>query len=316
MTSLRRLALAAAWLACVALLAAGSAGLVAGLSHAPGSTSRAELTWAADEAIRPGLEGSAADLARLSGDVHRLGLQGRAALAALVGRDQAVVADAIDEGGSLITTITAEGQALGRRLGSLPGAGAGMEGRFGADVLRTYDGIESALAATSGLAESWATFTAGSTNANRLVTLLERHDADAGEAARLGSRGSYGAALAALAEATAALDEAGALRDQLENTTDVSILDEWISRNRALDTALGRLYRALRASQGVVTAEVRAAARAEQAAQDRLPPDTRGLVVIMADVARGGLNQAVIAIEEVRGSLSEAVAALDPGTGP
>lgn len=311
MTTLRRLALGVAWIACVALLAAGSAGLVAGLTHPPGSTARAELTWAADEAIRPGLEAASTGLARLSGDVDRLGLQGRAALAALVARDQEVVAGAVAEGTSLIATIEADSQALGRQLGSLPGAGAGMEGRFGADVLRTYDGIEGALAGASGLAESWATFTSGSANATRLITLLEAHDMDAGEAARLGSKGSYAAALTALGRSTAALDEATRLRDELENTTDVSVLDEWISRNRDLDVALGRLYRALRSSRGVVTTAVRDAAAAERAAQERLPPDTRGLVVIMADVARGGLNQAVIAIEEVRGTLATAVAALD-----
>jgi hypothetical protein len=39
----------------------------------------------------------------------------------------------------------------------------------------------------------------------------------------------------------------------------------------------------------------------------RLPGDTRGLVVIMVDIAQGGLNQAVISIEEARGSLAGAL---------
>ena len=38
----------------------------------------------------------------------------------------------------------------------------------------------------------------------------------------------------------------------------------------------------------------------------RCPPDARALVVILGDVARGGLNQAVIVIEEARGRLLEA----------
>jgi adenosylcobinamide amidohydrolase len=42
-----------------------------------------------------------------------------------------------------------------------------------------------------------------------------------------------------------------------------------------------------------------------------LPPDTRGLVVIMADIGRGGMNGAVITIEEAKGKLS---AALDADT--
>ena len=44
----------------------------------------------------------------------------------------------------------------------------------------------------------------------------------------------------------------------------------------------------------------RVAAEAEARAQ--LPPDTRGLVIIMAEIGRGGMNRAVIAIEEARAS--------------
>ena len=56
-----------------------------------------------------------------------------------------------------------------------------------------------------------------------------------------------------------------------------------------------------------MTDRVRDAFAAEQAARAQLPSDTRGLVVIMSDIARGGLNQAVIAIEEARGALSAAL---------
>jgi len=46
-------------------------------------------------------------------------------------------------------------------------------------------------------------------------------------------------------------------------------------------------------------------------AQQQLPPDTRALVVIMSDIARAGLNQAVIKIEEGRGKLADAIALLN-----
>jgi hypothetical protein len=49
------------------------------------------------------------------------------------------------------------------------------------------------------------------------------------------------------------------------------------------------------------------AIEAERQARSRLPGDSSGLVVIMSDLAQGGLNQAVIAIEEARGSLSDAL---------
>ena len=53
-----------------------------------------------------------------------------------------------------------------------------------------------------------------------------------------------------------------------------------------------------------MTEAVRKAFDDEQKARKRLPVDTRPLVVIMNDVAQGGLNQVVISIEETRGSLS------------
>ena len=81
----------------------------------------------------------------------------------------------------------------------------------------------------------------------------------------------------------------------------------WIDRNAAYDAALRRLYEALLDSKGQVTDHVRAAFDGEQAARRELPPDTRGLVVIMSDIAQGGLNQAVIAIEEARGALASAI---------
>ena len=60
-------------------------------------------------------------------------------------------------------------------------------------------------------------------------------------------------------------------------------------------------------ARGRVTDDVRAAFAAEKEARARLPEDMRGLIVIMAEVAQGGLNQAVISIEEARGSLSAAL---------
>ena len=45
---------------------------------------------------------------------------------------------------------------------------------------------------------------------------------------------------------------------------------------------------------------------AEREAKDRLPPDSRGLIIIMADIGRGGMNGAVITIEEARGALAAA----------
>ena len=48
--------------------------------------------------------------------------------------------------------------------------------------------------------------------------------------------------------------------------------------------------------------------RKEQAAKDRLPPDTRSLVLIMSDIGQGGINDAAIDIEQAKSDLEEALA--------
>ena len=90
-------------------------------------------------------------------------------------------------------------------------------------------------------------------------------------------------------------------------SVDVSVLTTWIDRNAAYDTALRKVYTLLVASKGKVTKPVQDAYDALKVATAGLPGDTRGLVIIMSDIARGGLNEAVISIEEAKGRLSDAV---------
>ena len=81
-------------------------------------------------------------------------------------------------------------------------------------------------------------------------------------------------------------------RDALVNTVDVSVLDQWIDRNEAYDTALRNLYKVISKVGARSRPAIQAAVAAEAAARARLPPDTRGLVIIMADIGRGGMNGA------------------------
>ena len=134
-----------------------------------------------------------------------------------------------------------------------------------------------------------------------------QHDTQTAAAAKSGAAGTYAQALTELDKSDAILAQSRTLRDGLAPTTDVSMLTEWLSRNGAYDAALRDLYQALLDSGGKVTAKVRAAFDAEKVTRAQLPGDTRGLVIIMGDVARGGLNQAVISIEQARGALNSAL---------
>ena len=108
------------------------------------------------------------------------------------------------------------------------------------------------------------------------------------------------------AEEDKAIADAKTLRDRLKATVDVSTLDAWLDRSHAYDVALRALYDAVR--RGASTATIRGAMQKEQAAKDRLPPDTRSLVLIMADIGQGGINDAAIDIEQAKADLDEALA--------
>ena len=295
------------WVACATLLALGSAGIVTGMQHLPGTGSRAELTYGADTRIAPGLVGSAADLQALTTDVDRLGTLGTHALAAITGGDIPSMQGTIASGKAIIKTIDTKAAALRTRLAALPGVGPGAEGRLGGLSLLRYQALTGVLDATVGLGGKWDTLTAGALAAIQLETSLLDHDASTAAAAAFGKAARYTDAIDQLSTSDAKLALARTQRDAMSATVDVTVLNSWIDRNAAYDTALRKLYTLLVASKGKVTPAVQDAYDALKAALAALPGDTRALVVIMADIARGGLNEAVISIEETKGRLSDAV---------
>jgi hypothetical protein len=133
------------------------------------------------------------------------------------------------------------------------------------------------------------------------------HDRLVGQAIDRGRLAKYADAIKLIDQAEAELTTARGIRNQLVNTVDVTVLDEWIARNADYDVALRKLYDAISKVGNKVTPATRAAVKAEAAARARLPPDTRGLVVIMSEIGRGGMNGAVIAIEEARAKLADAI---------
>jgi hypothetical protein len=299
---------ALAWMALAVALAVGGSGIVAATNRQPGDGTRPELTWAADRALSLELDAATQDLAALSDQVDALGTTGRQALVALVDRDVAALRGAVDAGSAQIVEIERATGLLRARLAAVPVFDPDAATRTGAAMHSRADRLVAALAATDGLASSWDALTAGSLAAIELTTSLAEHDKQAVAAVILGSKGEYVRALTVLRLADAALATSKNLRDQLARTVDVGVLTEWIDRNATFDLAIRRVWTLLARSKGKVTPAIRTAFEAQRTAQANLPPDGRALVVIMADVARGGINQAVIDIEQARGRLASAVA--------
>ena len=305
--SLQQVVLAIGWLLIVAVISVGAAGLVAATANQPGTAGRLELTAETDRPAAAALAAAQAELTDLASDVERLGELGRGALTALVSSDFVSLDAAVADGEVLARSIDERSAALRERLLLIPGSGPHEAILWSPDTRQRRDLVLAAVTATGGLEASWSRLAAGSSVANRLTVLLVNHDTTAGAAAAQGRTKKYAAGLKTLQAATALLDQARALRDALANTVDVDTLTQWIDRNAEYDTALATLFRATIEAKGAITEKLKAAAIAERGARDFLPANTSGLVIILAEIGRGGLNQAVIGIEETRARLQTAV---------
>ena len=306
----RRIASGVVWLAMVIAIALGAAGLVGGTDHLPGTAARPELTYDRDREVDAILDLASADLVELADTVSELGVQARGALAALNGSETETVEAAIAEGDRLLDAVTAQTTSLRLELADVPYiARTDTAMLVASEPVARHAALGAALDATDGLRDAWFRLTTGSVAAIQLSSLLALHDEQVLAAAELGRAARYEDAMAGLDGADATILAARSLRTQLSNTVDVSVLDEWLDRNAAYDVALRNLYAEYARVGNTVTQALRDAIAAEADARRQLPPDTRGLVVIMAEIGRGGMNGAVIAIEQARGRLTAAIEA-------
>lgn len=314
MATLQRVLMASAWLLAAVAIGLGGAGLVAAVDPGSNGAVRAELTAMDDALVTPMLDAIANGLTGVADDVDQLGTQARGALAATVARQPDTVDETIAAGDALLVDLEARTAALRPQLDGLPYLGSpDVALHLSPPVIARYASYVAALQSTDGLKDAWSRLTVGASAASRLSQQLADHDRIAGEAAALGRAAKYQDAIETLARAQDTINASRASRDRLVATVDVTVLDEWLSRNETYDKALAKLYDALSSVGGKVTKKVRQAIEAEQAARKRLPPDSRGLVLIMADIAQGGLNSAVVAIEAAKADLS---GALEPAPAP
>ncbi|HEY5629552.1 MAG TPA: hypothetical protein VIR16_08585 [Candidatus Limnocylindrales bacterium] len=313
MGTLRRLIVALAWFVIAILVSLGGAGMASALNHAPATDSRPELTWSGDQQATAALDAAVARLQALSDAVDALGSSSRQALVSLVAGNTDALTATLATGTTQLSAVSAASDALKAALAAVPYTGPDAALHVSATTIARYQQLAATTGLTSSLASDWAVLSARAMAASVLPDLLAKHDLETAAAAKQGEAGHYQQAIALLDAPDATLAQAGTLRDSLAENADVTTLTAWIDRHAAYDAALRNLYKAMLASKGKVTKDLRAAFAAEEAAKAALPTDTRALVVIMGDIARGGLNQAVIDIEEVRGALSAALEAQPQG---
>jgi hypothetical protein len=318
------------WLVIIVAIALGAAGIVAGMDRPPtvaapgasggtGGDGGVTLEFPGDAEVTKALDAATTDLAALTERVDDLGTQARAALAALNGSDTAASADAISQGDAIVLDIAQRTAQLRATLAAVPYVGtptATLDVRD--SLLERHAALVDALDSASGLDVDWARLSIGALAATRMSGYLGEHDRLMGEAAKKGRVAKYDQAIELIGEAGKQLDAAVAEREELKKTVDVTVLDEWIARNQAYDVALRDLYTAIKKVGNKVTNATRKAVKAEAAARARLPPDNRALIIIIGDIGRSGMNDAVIDIEEARSRLNDALAdaSADPSSDP
>ena len=303
-----------AWTCGFAVLAASGAGLVAVSWHAPGSPARAELTYVGDSALTAQLDAASAKLERISDDVTKLTAEAKTALAEVASTDPTRLRDALARGGVLATSIDVAARDLRISLAGLPGDEPNAVLEYSNDTLVRRAAILAAIDAATGLATQWQQVTGRAVDASELVELIASHDTTVLDAASNGVATKYKAAIPILGDALLVIEDIQKLRTRLIASTEPTVLDEWIQRNTAYDIALKNLYAALVKSKGEVTLAVQSARREERDAWAQLPPDRRTIIVIVSEVARGGLTQAVVAIDEAHGRIDDALAEADQAT--
>ena len=242
----------AAWLFVVIMFALGTAGLVTAMAHLPGTDSRGELTWRADQAIKPALDTATEELDRIATDFEALGQQGRLAVAALAQGDAVQLEDAMAAGQVLVDKIVVSVAGIRAGLRTLPGFGPVQEGFFSGPTIERWNSINAAVDTTDGLGAIWLSLTTGGTDAVRLMSLLDEHDEFVGSAAKVGSEGNYTEAVNQLDLAAPVFGQLRTLQLQLSNRVDVALLAELLDRTARVDDALRALYTLLVLTNGAI----------------------------------------------------------------
>jgi hypothetical protein len=316
LASLGRAVRGIVWTALFAVLAAGAAGLIAQASHPPGTPARAELTAASDTVLNARLDQATAQLQAISDDVDALAADAKAALEDLSGTDPTKVQDRLEQGSETAQRIDAAATALEASLQGLPGTEPDAALRYSQDTLVRRATVLAALDAAASLNTEWLQVTTQAAEVSQLMALIAGHDQAVLDAAAKGRKAQYAKAVELLGDAVLAVANVKTERQKLITDPGPTVLDEWIDRNGTYDLALRALYQALVESKGnPQTAKVQAARRAERLAFEQLPPDRRTIIVIVGEAARGGLTQAVVAIEDARGRIEDALGegAIAPG---
>ncbi len=244
--------------------------------------------------------------------VDALAGDAKQALIAVSSGDAAALKTALQTGSGRSSALDSTITQLRADFGGLPGDGPGAATEYSNAILVRRASLLAALDTVGSLSGQWASVTALGTEASALTEAIRSHDTTLASGAAAGVKAEWAKAVSLCNQALAILAEISTMRSDFVQADQGTVLDDWIAVHLRYDKALLTLYQALQASGGVRNAKVDAAYREQALALAQLPADNRQIVVIISEVAQGGLNQAVVAIEVARGAIDAAIAAAGP----
>ena len=152
-----------AWLGLAAVLAFGSAGMVAATSHSPALGGRPELTWGADQILTVKLDGAVRDLVLLNEDVTQLGNMTRDVLSNLTQVNDVGVTAAQGDGNTALAAIENRTAALRQRLDCGPWTNekiVQLVETYSSDAITRYQNVCVALDSVTPLHDDWGSLVA------------------------------------------------------------------------------------------------------------------------------------------------------------
>ncbi len=279
------------------------------VDHPPGDDARPELTRR-DAAIlaprlaalRPALEAMATGSAALSG-------AGRDALAALRSGDAGAIPAALDAGEAVLVRLTtAAAMVRDARPGLLVDLDDGLwlpsaDRERVAAVGEALDGVEA-------MATAWRDASAAMLLPIALVEAVAGHTAAVQGATAAGRNGAYADASTWLADAAAGLERVRRVRDRIAVAgLETATLDGLMVRLADRDAALGALYAALVASDGVRTPAVEAALARVDATSAKLEAVSTDLAESVREAGASRVVEALLVIDDGRGAIEAALGA-------
>lgn len=296
-----------AWIALLIIGALAIAGLVETLDHPPSGDARPELTARDAAILAPRLASLQPSLGAMADEAQALSAAGRAVLAALRAGDPSGAADALDAGDAALDRLLAAA-ALVRdaRPGLLVDLGDGS----GLPVIdrERLAAVAAAVDGVPAVAGAWRDVRSASRLPGALVAAVADHATAVERATDAGRDAAYGVAAAAVGDAATALDAVRAVRDRIaEAGLPTATLDELVARLADRDAALGTLYAALAASDGVRTAQVETALATADATATDLADAAGALATAVGEAGASGIVDALLLIDDGRGAIDAAL---------